>query len=137
MVDGKPGVELEISIWEDDEGGAKLWEDVLKILNSPIVKDRLKNVEVYKSKDGSVTFVADLSGIGDLMIAVFGLAKDRPIGVPKRKSITYSAAKQIAAIPPTRERPAGVVEIVFRDAEEPRHRNQGEYIVWIQVKEVK
>jgi hypothetical protein len=137
LVDGKPGVELELSIWEDDEGGAKLWEDVLKVLNAPIVKDQLKSVEVYKSKDGSTAFTIDLSGIGELMQTVFGVAKDRPIGVPKTKSITYSAAKQIASTRRTAEISEGVVAITFKDSEEPKYANQGEYVLWLQVKEIK
>jgi hypothetical protein len=137
LVDGKPGVELELSIWEDDEGGAKLWEDVLKVLSAPIVNDRLKNIEVHKSKDGSTSFVIDMSGIGDLMQSIFGVAKDRPIGLPKAKSVTYSSAKQVVATPPTAEVPDGVVTIMFKDSEEPKHANQGEYVLWLQVKEVK
>lgn len=135
LVDGKPGVELELSIWEDDEGGAKLWEDVLKVLNAPIVKNRLKNVEVHR--DGSTRFVVDLSEIGELMRVVFGVAKDRPIGLPKRTTITYSAAKQIAATPRTAEIPEGVVAITFKDSEEPKHANQGEYLLWLRVIEIK
>lgn len=137
LIDGKPGLEIEVSIWEDDEGGAKTWEEVLKVLNAPIVKDRLKNVEVHKSKDGSTSFAIDLSGVGELLPKIFGIANDRPIGVPKTKSITYSSAKQIALLPSKAGIPAGVIAVSFKDSEEPKHSNQGEYELWLQVKHIK
>jgi hypothetical protein len=132
--EGQPGVAVELAIWEDDMGGAVAWQQFLNALGSPTAKDALRSLPVYQTRDVQVK--VDASGLGELFKTIFGVAKDRPIGKPKGFTFTHGAINELLKSPAANDVPTGVVALTFRDSDVPEYQNNGEYIVWLQVRPV-
>ena len=138
LTEGQSALDLEVSIWEDDEGGAKDWNQFLRFLNAPLVQDGLKSVTILERQgDLGVKVQIDASGIGDLMKSVFGCAADRPIGLPKRIVFTHGEAKKLSESPARADLPAGVAPLEFNDSEVKEYSNVGHYQVWVRVQRIK
>ncbi|MDB5341683.1 MAG: repeat-containing protein [Schlesneria sp.] len=134
LVKGQSPAAVEIQMFEDDNGGAKDWENVLKFLNSDAAKAGLSNITVHQSNNpvtGNTQVNVNLSGIGELAHKIFGLAADGWIGEPQTLALDFdSAAKMSTAT--VDGLPKGVVPLRFKT-----HRgDDADYIVWVRIEKI-
>jgi hypothetical protein len=149
------GVAIEFAIWEDDEGGARAWNDVLKFLRDPTVNDAMKEGwEEYKrsqrdeKKKNAIQIAAatpkqqgdNAKTIGEHLKSIFGSAYDRPVGKPVAVVFSYESAtnagvdknlSELLTAASGKEMPLGLIELTFDDKNVAEYENVGKYQLFV------
>jgi hypothetical protein len=138
LTSGQSGVDLALSIWEDDEGRPETWLGFLGALNDPVVSQGIDAGLNDALKSGDVTI--QVSGVGpllaDVLKTVFGVAGDRTIGKMAHAAFTFEKM-QNAAKTQSGDLPVGVLAYEFKDTDVPAYTNHGHYVVWLKIEEIK